>query len=754
MAWKNRGSGNEPRFPSRGARLWLVVLAAWSLAPSASASRFPSPGQHAIQSCGMGFRPTNLVDGVGTTRWAYDAMGRLRSETGPFGTTVSNGYDGLGRLTHLSFAGRTWSYQYDALGRITNVVAPEGLYRLGYWAQGGRKTSLAYPNGVAAKLEYDGGIRLTNLSYAAGADGRLAIRYGYDAADRRTDEIWSSGRALAYAYDGAHQLRGVSSTGRASDVAAYRYDNVGNPLGRTESGLGISNGFNNLNRITSGTWTGGAVTVAGAVNYNAGTVTVNGAVASRSGLYYERTNVALAAGTNLVTAVYRGPAFTNAGMVATSIASVVVGPTAYGHDANGNLWWDASLVYQYDVLKRLTNVYRYSPATVPILANRYDGLGRRVEAVRNGTNVERYVYVPGTFLVLAVLDATNGVKEIYTHGPDISGTLGGAGGIGGILSQTTGTNTHYLHPDAAGNVVLTTDASGKTTSILQYTPFGRLLSRSGTFASRFAFSSKEWEPSAGLYYYGYRWYSPGLGRWLSRDPLGEQADPLHNLYRFVGNNPLNAVDPLGLQMVGWDDEIEEIAKTPRIGYRIKPEAIQREKRELIGGAVDALLVGATFAPVPAVGYMDDVVRATAKTITRSSNARMIGVATRCAAKGLATGADEALFWSGIGRDGAKRAANWAAQHGGATLESTLLSRGISLPVWDASNPAVVSAWRQASIEFAAGARGNVRVLQGDALRVVDSIWPDEFRALQANPNVNSIRAINLETGLQVLLWAK
>ena len=61
------------------------------------------------------------------------------------------------------------------------------------------------------------------------------------------------------------------------------------------------------------------------------------------------------------------------------------------------------------------------------------------------------------------------------------------------------------------------------------------------------FSSKEWEPGAGLYYYGYRFYSPSLGRWLSRDPLGEFADPLHNLYRFVGNNPLNAVDPDGLE---------------------------------------------------------------------------------------------------------------------------------------------------------------------------------------------------------------
>ncbi len=130
-----------------------------------------------------------------------------------------------------------------------------------------------------------------------------------------------------------------------------------------------------------------------------------------------------------------------------------------------------------------------------------------------------------------------------------------------------------------------------------------------------------------------------------------------------------------------------------------------------------------------------------------------GAVTGTIARSLATSADEAVFWSGIGRGGAAKAASWAAQHGGATLESTLALRGVTLPACDASNPAVVAAWRQASMDFAAGARGNIRVLQGDVLRL-DSIWRDEFRALRANPNVNSIRAINPDTGTETLLWSK
>ena len=490
-------------------------------------------------------RRTNMADGVGSTRWTYDAMGRLASETGPFGTTVSAGYDAFGRMTNISFSGRTWSYQYDAMGRVTNLVAPEGTYRFGHLEEGFRKTSISYPNGVEAALTYDGWTRLTNLVYSSGGSNRLSIAYVYDADDRRTSETWDSGRSMAYAYDGAHQLTDASSASRASDNAAYRYDAAGNPLRRTESELGVTNGFNNLNQIVSGVWTGGAVTVAGAVNYNAGTVTVNGAVAERHGLFYERSGVSLSEGTNILTAVYHGPAFTNTAMVATSIAEVVVGATAYGHDANGNLTSDANFAYQYDVQNRLTNVVRKADG-VSTLANRYDGTGRRVEAVRE-TGTERYVYFPGSFLVLAVLDGSNNVKEVFTHGPDLSGSLGGAGGIGGILAQTTGAagpGTHYLHPDAMGNVVMTTDASGQTSSTVHYGPFGRILARSGEFQSRYLFSSKEWEAAAGLNYYGYRFYSPSLGRWISRDPIEEAGGA--NIYVFVANNSLSLFDPLGL----------------------------------------------------------------------------------------------------------------------------------------------------------------------------------------------------------------
>ena len=130
------------------------------------------------------------------------------------------------------------------------------------------------------------------------------------------------------------------------------------------------------------------------------------------------------------------------------------------------------------------------------------------------------------------------------------------------------------------------------------------------------------------------------------------------------------------------------------------------------------------------------------------------VASCVATKTLATGTDEAVFWSGVGPGGDSTAAAWAAKNGGATLESTMAARGVKLPVWDGNNPASVAAWRQASADFASGASGNVRVLQGTSTRV-DSVWASvEFPALKANPNVRSITAVNPTTGQQVVLWTR
>jgi RHS repeat-associated protein len=90
------------------------------------------------------------------------------------------------------------------------------------------------------------------------------------------------------------------------------------------------------------------------------------------------------------------------------------------------------------------------------------------------------------------------------------------------------------------------DELGNPYAEYAYDAFGNTISQSGDLASTFShrFSTKYFDPETGLYYYGYRYYSPELGRWVSCDPIEEQGGM--NLYGFVWNNGIRGIDILGL----------------------------------------------------------------------------------------------------------------------------------------------------------------------------------------------------------------
>ena len=133
----------------------------------------------------------------------------------------------------------------------------------------------------------------------------------------------------------------------------------------------------------------------------------------------------------------------------------------------------------------------------------------------------------------------------YLWGLDLSGTFQGAGGVGGLLAVTDSENgTSYPTYDANGNVSEYVSQSGTVLSHYDYSPFGELLISTAPHPSPFRFSTKHHDPETDTLYYGYRHYSPRLGRWLSRDPLEEESD-FENLYLFVGNLPTIAIDGFG-----------------------------------------------------------------------------------------------------------------------------------------------------------------------------------------------------------------
>ncbi len=162
----------------------------------------------------------------------------------------------------------------------------------------------------------------------------------------------------------------------------------------------------------------------------------------------------------------------------------------------------------------------------------------------------RYLY--DGMRVVQERDGSNVPTVAYTRGLDLSGSLEGAGGIGGLLARSHGYSggtwpTHsYYHADGAGNVTCLLNASQATVASYRYDPYGRTLGAGGPLASAntYRFSSKEIHANSGLYYFGYRFYDPNTHRWVNRDPAGETFD--RNLYRTVFGDPINAVDSNGL----------------------------------------------------------------------------------------------------------------------------------------------------------------------------------------------------------------
>jgi RHS repeat-associated protein len=240
-------------------------------------------------------------------------------------------------------------------------------------------------------------------------------------------------------------------------------------------------------------------------------------------------------------------------------------------DKNGNLCTNGTRVLEYDDENQLIRVTEPSSWKSEFT---YDGkmhLRIRKEYLWIASawvqNAEvRYVYDGN--LVIQERDQFNIPKVAYTRGIDLSGSLQGAGGIGGLLARTDqgcGTPIHaYYHADGNGNITCLVASNQMVMARYVYDPFGSTLSASGPLADAnlYRFSSKELHPASGLVYYLYRFYEPNLQRWLSRDPLGENGfESLRgrstrllitqlSLYSFVQNATPNALDRFGLDAGG------------------------------------------------------------------------------------------------------------------------------------------------------------------------------------------------------------
>jgi RHS repeat-associated protein len=219
------------------------------------------------------------------------------------------------------------------------------------------------------------------------------------------------------------------------------------------------------------------------------------------------------------------------------------------YDPDGNMLTNGDWAYTWNGENRLI----VAESTDKRLEFTYDYMGRRVSkqvytgSVGNWTLASESKYAYDGWNCIAIFNTSDVLQKSYLWGEDLSGSLQGAGGVGGLLAVTDTTATYFPMYDGNGNIMTYVDTVGTVQADYTYDPFGRTLSQSGTLAEDFLyrFSTKPLDIETGLYYYGYRYYSSDLGRWLSRDPI-EEAGGM-NIYGMVGNDPISYFDVLGFK---------------------------------------------------------------------------------------------------------------------------------------------------------------------------------------------------------------
>jgi RHS repeat-associated protein len=240
----------------------------------------------------------------------------------------------------------------------------------------------------------------------------------------------------------------------------------------------------------------------------------------------------------------------------TLTASVPGSPQTFQYDDDGNLVNDGLWNYIWNAENRLISAERPGNAGLQPrikVEYAYDYQGRRtLKRVYSWVNDAWQLDKTITFVYDGyneIAHYTDGILTAgYTWGEDLSGSLQGAGGVGGLLAVTDNAGKAYLPCyDGNGNIVsYINSADGKPSADYEYGTFGGLTCKSGLKADDFAyrFSTKRYDSELNLYFYNIgRGYCPETGRWLNRDMIEELGGK--NLYGWNNNDAINRIDILG-----------------------------------------------------------------------------------------------------------------------------------------------------------------------------------------------------------------
>ncbi|PEC50950.1 hypothetical protein COJ46_01685 [Bacillus sp. AFS077874] len=565
---------------------------------------------YGYDSSGNYLTSTQDADG-NLTQFSYDGVGNQTSMTDPMGYKTNFTYDGNNNLTSVtdpklkitryeydpsnlhvtirdarssSSTDNTYktTFGYNELNQITSMTDPLGKVTSHTYDNVGNEDSTIYPNGNKVQYTYDNANRLNKKSYIGSTE---YWNYSYDVANNLTQVTDNQSRSYNFSYDGINRL--TSYTNLFGYSTNYQLDKVGNILSSTDSkNKTISYSYGSDNRLLSLTDPSGKVTK---YNYNESGLPFE--IIRGNGLKSEQTYDKLGRITEIadpgnpngsvydydydkngnITNIYGyngAQAFSydelNRLTSWTDEAGTV---TSYQYDAVGNLTKKGSQTFTYNAANQITN----TGFTYDVNGNltkdskfnyfyNYENQLIKVTKVSDGSTIATYTY---DYRGLRTSKTTPSGGTIYYHWDDQGRLVRESDTNGNTLSLyiyngndlvavEKGGLMYYVHTNHRGDILGVTDVNGNQVATYNYGPWGELLSKTGTVDIPFRYAGYYYDQETGLYYLKARYYSPDLGRFLTKDQIeyGELKNPTTlNLYAYANNNPVMNVDPNGTHSI-------------------------------------------------------------------------------------------------------------------------------------------------------------------------------------------------------------